>query len=204
MPRTTPKILLKVSGSPSQAPTRTENRTVVEFRIAAREAVISVSANAMSENGIAALNVPTNRNCRHRSRTSGNRPRAKTNGASASAAKTTRVPMSGNGPMAGALFETAVFAEIFRFFAHRGEPPPVYFWRSTSGHEVDIVIELGGRVFGFEVKSTATPRLEDVRSLALFKNLVGERYGGGALVCLSPETVPLADGVCAIHFWRLC
>jgi hypothetical protein len=51
----TPEIFLEVKGSPIQtAATSAEKSTVVEFRIAAREAVMLVSANAMSEKGIAA------------------------------------------------------------------------------------------------------------------------------------------------------
>ncbi|MDS4070911.1 MAG: DUF4143 domain-containing protein [Candidatus Competibacter sp.] len=35
------------------------------------------------------------------------------------------------GPLGGAIFETAVLAEIVKTFWHRGEEPQVYFWRTV-------------------------------------------------------------------------
>ena len=49
-----------------------------------------------------------------------------------------------SGPMAGAIMETAVLSEIVKTLTHRGEDPQVYFWRTASGSEVDIVVEAGG------------------------------------------------------------
>ncbi len=39
------------------------------------------------------------------------------------------------GPLGGAIFETAVLAEIVKTFWHRGEEPQVYFWRTATGVE---------------------------------------------------------------------
>ena len=101
--------------------------------------------------------------------------------------------------MAGALFENAVHAEIYRALAHRGEIPAIYFWRTAAGNEVDFVLELDGRVFGIEAKATATPRREDVASLIAFGDLLGPLSAGGALVSLAAEPVALTDSIRAIH-----
>jgi len=41
-------------------------------------------------------------------------------------------------------------------FAHRGETPPLYFWRDKTGHEVDVVIDAGSRLIPIEIKSSET------------------------------------------------
>ncbi len=59
-------------------------------------------------------------------------------------------------PMKGAIFENFVFSEIYKAFAHRGELPPLYFWRDRTGHEVDSVIDTGKRLVPVEIKSAET------------------------------------------------
>ncbi len=58
--------------------------------------------------------------------------------------------------MKGHIFETFVLAELYKAFAHRGETPPLYFWRDKTGHEVDVVIDTGGRLIPIEIKSSET------------------------------------------------
>jgi predicted AAA+ superfamily ATPase len=58
--------------------------------------------------------------------------------------------------MKGHIFETFVLAELYKAFAHRGETPPLYFWRDKTGHEVDVVIDTGSRLIPIEIKSSET------------------------------------------------
>lgn len=58
--------------------------------------------------------------------------------------------------MKGNIFETFVLAELYKAFAHRGEMPPLYFWRDQTGHEVDVVIDTGSRLIPIEIKSRET------------------------------------------------
>ena len=58
--------------------------------------------------------------------------------------------------MKGAIFETFVLSEFYKSFAHRGEAPPLYFWRDRTGHEVDVVVDTGKKLIPVEVKSTET------------------------------------------------
>ena len=58
--------------------------------------------------------------------------------------------------MKGHIFETFVLAELYKAFAHRGEVPPLYFWRDKTGHEVDVVIDAGSKLIPIEIKSSET------------------------------------------------
>lgn len=58
--------------------------------------------------------------------------------------------------MKGAIFETLVLSELYKAFAHRGEVPPLYFWRDQTGHEVDVVLDTGKKLVPVEIKSGET------------------------------------------------
>jgi uncharacterized protein len=83
-------------------------------------------------------------------------------------------------PLQGALFETLVLSELYKAFAHRGERPPLFFWRDRTGHEVDVVIDLGRRTVPLEVKLSRTVRPDAFRGVDFYSAL--SRGKGGVLV----------------------
>ncbi len=57
----------------------------------------------------------------------------------------------------GALFETLVVAEQIKSRRHAGQPADLYFWRDSTGHEIDLLFEDGqGSLQAVEIKSGAT------------------------------------------------
>lgn len=86
------------------------------------------------------------------------------------------------GPSAGALVESAVVAEWVKLFRQRGERPPLYYYRSSAGDEVDLIIEYDGCVHGLEIKATATPRPEHAAQLAKWLDASGPT-ARGVLAC---------------------
>ena len=67
-------------------------------------------------------------------------------------------------PQSGAVFETWVFGELLRSYWHNGRRAPFYFYRDREQREVDLLIVRDGRAYPIEVKKSASPRAEDVRS----------------------------------------
>ena len=108
-----------------------------------------------------------------------------------------------NGPLAGAIVETAVLSEIIKAAMNNGNDPQVYFWRTSHGTEVDIVIEQQGRLVGVEVKQTATPRPMMASGLLSFASDYSDRADKGWLVHLGGTILPLAPGVTAVPFTEL-
>ena len=53
----------------------------------------------------------------------------------------------------GNIFETFVTAELAKSQLNMGEPRNLYFWRDSSGNEVDVVVEYGSRLMPIEIKS---------------------------------------------------
>ena len=59
-------------------------------------------------------------------------------------------------PLRGALFENLIVAETVKAFTHNRLKPPVYFWRDQTGHEVDLLVDIGGQLYPVEIKSGQT------------------------------------------------
>jgi predicted AAA+ superfamily ATPase len=56
----------------------------------------------------------------------------------------------------GAIFETFVVSELAKCCLNQGIEPPLYFWRDSQGHEVDLLVEDGERLYPIEIKSGQT------------------------------------------------
>nr|WP_287935536.1 ATP-binding protein [Algoriphagus sp.] len=52
----------------------------------------------------------------------------------------------------GALWENFVISERMKYLAYHRIPTNVYFWRTTTGKELDWLEERGGKLYAFEVK----------------------------------------------------
>ncbi|PKP54778.1 GTP-binding protein, partial [Candidatus Atribacteria bacterium HGW-Atribacteria-1] len=59
-------------------------------------------------------------------------------------------------PHFGNLFETMIINDFLKKFLHFGERASMYYLRSRDGLEVDLVIEIGGFLHLFEIKSSMT------------------------------------------------
>ena len=107
------------------------------------------------------------------------------------------------GPMAGALFETAVLAQLRRRVAATLDPSTLWFWRTRKGEEVDIVAECAGRLVPIEIKLTATPRPAHLGPLRRFMDASGDRAPYGLLVCRVDAARRLDQRVTAVPWWML-
>jgi uncharacterized protein len=89
-----------------------------------------------------------------------------------------------SGPLSGSLFEGFVISETLKIFAAGGMRADCFFWRSHDGLEVDLVLQLKGKLIPVEIKLTATPTLKHLEPLNQFKSLAGqEGTPEGILVC---------------------
>lgn len=104
------------------------------------------------------------------------------------------------GPMAGPILETAVLSEILKTLTHRGIEPRVYFWRTSSGTEVDFLIETGDKLVPIEVKLSATPRPTMTAPIQSLRETFGEKILPGYLVHPGNIRLPLGSNVEAMPF----
>jgi predicted AAA+ superfamily ATPase len=95
------------------------------------------------------------------------------------------------GPMGGAIFETAVIMEVFKALVHRGQEPQLYFWRTASGQEVDLVVDIGAQLVPIEIKLTATPHPGMAEGIVAFREALGRKAGPGWLVHPGDTQLPM-------------
>ena len=86
------------------------------------------------------------------------------------------------GPLIGPLFETMVVSEWVKAFYHRGEKPELYYWRSKTGLEVDLVIDRNHRLYSLEVKTTATRLPGHIDNLIEWRRLAGDLATACAII----------------------
>ena len=102
--------------------------------------------------------------------------------------------------MGGAIFETAVVSEIFKTLVHRGLEPQIYFWRTSAGAEVDIMVEFDHGLVPLELKLSSTPRPTMSLNIKTFQKDFGERASHGYVIHSGNIRLPLGSGVTALPF----
>ena len=83
-------------------------------------------------------------------------------------------------PLRGSLFENLVIVEALKYRYNRGERSNLHYYRDARGHEVDLLIETGGRLFPVEIKSGAT--------------MVKEFFSSIDKLARTPGITPCSDG----------
>jgi hypothetical protein len=85
----------------------------------------------------------------------------------------------------GAVFETFVISELLKNYHNCGRESEVFFWRDSTGHEIDAIIDLGSRQIPIEIKSGQTLVGEFFAGLEYWRSLPGQErckpilvYGG--------------------------
>jgi hypothetical protein len=107
------------------------------------------------------------------------------------------------GPMGGAILETAVVSEIVRVLTHRGQEPQVYFWRTSTGTEVDLVVDTGTELIPVEIKLSATPNPGMARGIETFRSDLGTGVAKGYVVHPGDVMLPLGPEAVAWPFAAL-
>jgi uncharacterized protein len=72
-------------------------------------------------------------------------------------------------PLTGALFESAVGAEVRKHMACMDTPPRLHHWRTYGGSEVDLLLERDGVFYPIEVKLASRPSRGDARGIQAFR-----------------------------------
>jgi predicted AAA+ superfamily ATPase len=109
------------------------------------------------------------------------------------------------GTLAGATLENFVFMELRKQASWSTTRPEIFYWRTASGQEVDLVLEdRSGRLAGIEVKASATLSGNDVRGLQALAAAVGKKWVRGVVLYTGAEVIPFANnlhGIPVTHLW---
>ncbi|MBN1863380.1 MAG: ATP-binding protein [Victivallales bacterium] len=102
----------------------------------------------------------------------------------------------------GRLFEQFVMIELFYRCQLHGRTHRLSTWRTTTGAEVDAVVETPDEVIPVEIKWTDSPRHNDIRHLETFLALHGDIASRGYLICRVDIPRKLSERIVAIPWSR--
>jgi predicted AAA+ superfamily ATPase len=97
-------------------------------------------------------------------------------------------------PLVGALFESAVVAEIRKLASTLATGPTLYHWRSYAGAEVDLVLERDGMLYPIEIKLASQPTRGDTRGLTAFRDTYPQlKLAPGLVLAPTERKLQLSD-----------
>ncbi len=100
-------------------------------------------------------------------------------------------------PSYGHLFETMVVMDVVKRFRHHGLMPSLSlsYLRTRSGLEIDLVIDLNGKLHLFEVKSGMTITNKHAAALIQLRRELPKEIGTTAIISASNENFAIARDV---------
>ncbi len=97
-------------------------------------------------------------------------------------------------PYFGGLLETFVYMEFVKQATWSVNPVELYHFRDRQQNEVDIVVEQAdGKIWGIEVKASATVKREDFRNLVKLAEFLGASFIGGVVFYSGKDILPFSQ-----------
>jgi predicted AAA+ superfamily ATPase len=101
--------------------------------------------------------------------------------------------------VSGRAYESWTAMELARLLPHTQVAPTMHHWRTHHGDEVDVVLEdRRGRIIAVEIKAGATVGRNDVRAMSKLRDLAGDRFVAGLVLCTARQTLPLGKQLWAM------
>jgi predicted AAA+ superfamily ATPase len=105
----------------------------------------------------------------------------------------------GGHPMLGALFETAVAAEIRKLSSCISTPPQIYHWRCHGGAEIDMLLERDGILYPIEIKAKSNPDKDDTKGISAFRRIYPKlNIAAGLVICPCEKFMKISENDYAI------
>jgi len=105
-------------------------------------------------------------------------------------------------PVDGHFFETYCVAEVVKYVRSLQVNARVFYYRTRSGMEVDLLVETGKGVMAIEVKGRSRVGRSDIRAMKSIEKQLGERWLGGLVLHRGSELFELEPGYWAVPSYR--
>ncbi len=111
--------------------------------------------------------------------------------------------LAGSREPTGAHLENIIHHDLAAWRDVRIDHTGILYWRTTTGEEVDFVVETEGRLIPIEVKSTDKPQLRDATHLRSFQAEYREKARAGLLLHTGTSVEWLMADVLAVPWWMV-
>lgn len=112
--------------------------------------------------------------------------------------------LKAEGNLAGGILENFVLMELRKQSTWSATQPELFYWRTASGQEVDVVLEdRAGRLTGVEVKAAATLGANDVRGLQALASEAGKKWVRGVVLYTGNEVIPFSANLHGVPITQL-
>lgn len=102
----------------------------------------------------------------------------------------------------GAIFESFVLSELIKRKYHSDMNVDFSFWRDSSGHEVDCIIEYGNNIVPVEIKSGLTVNQDYFKGISYWQDLAKNRGKNPAAIIYGGETTTIRNDVHIYSWWN--
>ncbi len=109
--------------------------------------------------------------------------------------------MSGN--ISGLLFENFVVIEVLKALNNAGSYDKIYYFRTSKGIEVDLLIERGKSLVPVEIKATRTPPNSSAEQAAAANKILKGRLLPGYIACLREGIFPVSKEISSAGIFEL-
>ncbi|MBK9013685.1 MAG: ATP-binding protein [Saprospiraceae bacterium] len=102
-------------------------------------------------------------------------------------------------PYRGALFENFIINELLKNRFNQGRRSNLFYWRDSTGHEVDVILDNGLDLVPIEIKSGQTITSEYFKGLDFWGQLTGNQ--GGTVIYGGDDQQIRSKGI-QVRSWR--
>jgi len=104
-----------------------------------------------------------------------------------------------DGTLAGKLVENFVVNELRKQTTWSITRPELYYFRTSNGQEVDIILEnRSGEIIGIEIKATTTATINDTKGLTYLQETMGKIFIRGIVLYCGDKYVPFSKNISAL------
>lgn len=104
-------------------------------------------------------------------------------------------------PFKGALFENFIVTELLKNRFNQGQRSNLYFWRESSGYEINVLIDEGLRQIPIEIKSGQTIHSDWLKGLKYWQTLT-KQIGESSYVIYGGDDIQKRSEGVVIQSWK--
>ncbi|RPH93452.1 MAG: ATP-binding protein [Calditrichaeota bacterium] len=106
--------------------------------------------------------------------------------------------------LSGSIFETMIVSELVKWLRTVQKQVDVYFYRTRSGLELDLLLQTQNGIIGVEIKSRAQVVPSDITAMKQIAGVLGKEWRGGLVIYRGEQILKLAEpDIWAVPSFRL-